>query len=138
MTKITSDNIEAEKTMALSTWYVDIHNQTYSCTSNIANGVPYEAMIPKCYKNVLVASRCYGASHLALSSIRLVKSMLDLGYSAGKAMLDVLENGRADVREADTVAIQNATGIKNSIAEVETYFYGSTVDYIQANEEDLV
>ena len=109
-----------------------------SCTSNIANGVPYEAMIPKCYKNVLVASRCYGASHLALSSIRLVKSMLDLGYSAGKAMLDILENDRTNVREADTVAIQNATGIKNSIAEVETYFYGSTVDYIQANEEDLV
>ena len=138
MTKITSDNIESEQSMALSTWYVDIHNQSYSCTSNIVNGVPYKAMIPKCYNNVLVASRCYGASHLGLSSIRLVKSMLDLGYSAGKAMIDILENGRANVREADTVAIQNATGIKNSIAEVETYFYGSTVDYIEANEEDLV
>lgn len=129
-TQITSTNIESEKTMALSTWYVDIHNQSYYCVSNIANGVPYEAMIPKCYKNVLVASRCYGASHLALSSIRLVKSMLDLGYSAGKAIIDVLENDRADVREADTVAVQNETGIKDSIIEVETYFYGDTVEYV--------
>lgn len=130
--QITSSNIEAEKIMALSTWYVDIHNQSYYCISNIANGIPYESMIPKFYTNVLVASRCYGSSHLALSSIRLVKSMLDLGYSAGKAMIDILDNNKIDVRDADTIAIQTATGIKDSMEELETYFYVDTVDYTTA------
>lgn len=129
--QITSSNIASEKVMALSTWYVDIHNQSYSCVSNIANGIPYGAMIPKCYTNVLVASRCYGASHIGLSSLRLVKTMLDLGYSAGKAMIDICSHNRTDVRDADTNAIQNATGIKNTMAEVQQYFYGSSVSYTE-------
>lgn len=129
--QITNSNIASEKTMALSSWYVDIHNQNYYCVSNICNGIPYEAMIPKCYKNVLVASRCYGASHIGLSSVRLIKTMLDLGYSAGKAMIDAVDNSRTDVRNVDTDAVQTATGIKDTMSEVQQYFYGSTVDYAQ-------
>lgn len=134
LTKITSDNIASEKTMALSTWYVDIHNQSYSCTSNICNGIPYEAMIPKCYKNVLVASRCYGASHIGLSSLRLVKTMLDLGYSAGKSMIQAVTGQLDDVRNVDTAQVQNDTGILETMQEVETYFYGDTVDYTEVSD----
>lgn len=126
--KITSDNIQSEKIMALSTWYVDIHNQSYSAISNICNGIPYEAMIPKCYKNVLVASRCYGASHIGLSSVRLVKTMLDLGYSAGMAMKQAVEE-QVEVRNVDTQTVQQETGIVTTMQEIETYFYGSSVDY---------
>lgn len=126
--KITSDNLQSEKIMALSTWYVDIHNQSYSAISNICNGIPYEAMIPKCYKNVLVASRCYGASHIGLSSVRLVKTMLDLGYSAGKAMKQAVEE-QIEVRNVDTQTVQQETGIATTMREIETYFYGSSVDY---------
>lgn len=133
LTKITSDNIESEKIMALSTWYVDIHNQSYSCTSNICNGIPYEAMIPKCYTNVLVASRCYGASHIGLSSLRLSKTMLDLGYSAGKSMIQAVQ-GQIDVRDVDTAQVQTDTGILETMQEVETYFYGDTVDYTEVTE----
>lgn len=82
-------------------------------------------------KNVLVASRCYGAIHIGLSSARLVKAMLDLGYSAGKAMIDAVDNSRTDVRNVDTDAVQTATGIKDTMSEVQQYFYGSTVDYAQ-------
>lgn len=131
--QINNSNIASEKTMALSSWYVDIHNQNYYCVSNVCNGIPYEAMIPKCYKNVLVASRCYGASHIGLSSVRLVKAMLDLGYSAGKAMIDAVDNSRTDVRNVDTDAVQTATGIKDTMAEVQQYFYGSTVDYTKVS-----
>lgn len=133
-TQITSENLASEKTMALSTWYVDIHNQPYYCVSNIANGIPYGAMVPKCYTNVLVASRCYGASHIGLSSLRLVKTMLDLGYSAGKAMAQAVVNQLADVREVDTAQVQADTGIANTMREVETYFYGDTVDYVEVTE----
>lgn len=90
-------------------------------------------MIPKCYKNVLIASRCYGASHLGLSSVRLVKTMLDLGYSAGKAMNQIVRNQLDDVRNADTVQIQTDTKIKETLSEVETYFYKDTVDYVEVN-----
>lgn len=133
-TQITSENLVSEEIMALSTWYVDIHNQSYSCVSNIANGIPYGAMVPKCYTNVLVASRCYGASHIGLSSLRLVKTMLDLGYSAGKAMALAVVNQLADVRDVDTAQVQADTGIANTMSEVETYFYGDTVDYTEVTE----
>lgn len=133
MKQITPANLALEKIMALSSWYVDIHNQSYSCVSNICNGIPYEAMIPKCYTNVLVASRCYGSSHIGLSSVRLVKTMLDLGYSAGKAMIYAVK-GQIDVREVDTSQVQADTGIMNIMEEIETYFYGDTVDYIEVVE----
>lgn len=127
--QITSSNYATEHIIGLSTWYVDIHNQSYSCVSNIANGVPYEALIPKCYKNVLCGSRCYGASHVALSSVRLVKTMLDLGHSAGVAIKQLLDsNTRGDVRTVDVVQVQTEIGIADVITELETYFYGSTVE----------
>ena len=128
--QITSSNYTTEHIIGLSTWYVDIHNQSYSCTSNIANGVPYEALIPKCYKNVLCGSRCYGASHVALSSVRLVKTMLDLGHSAAIAIKQLLDsNTRGDVRTVDVAQVQTEIGIADVITELETYFYGDTVEF---------
>ena len=130
--QITSENYIAEETIALSTWWVDIHNQSYFCTSNIANGVPYKAMIPKCYSNTLVACRAYGASHVALSSIRLVKTMMDLGHSAGTAIKQLLDNDtRGDVRTVDVAAVQTEIGIADVIQELEKYFYKDTVDYTE-------
>ena len=127
--QITSSNYATEHIIGLSTWYVDIHNQSYSCVSNIANGVPYEALIPKCYKNVLCGSRCYGSSHIGLSSVRLVKTMLDLGHSAGVAIKQLLDNNtRGDVRTVDVAQVQTEIGIADIITELETYFYGSTVE----------
>ena len=134
--QITSANYQSEKIIALSTWYVDIHNQSYYVVSQIANGVPYESMIPKAYKNVLVAGRCFGASHIALSSVRLVKTMMDMGHSAGIAIKQLLDKQntagsgeREDVRNADVSAIQEEIGIADVISELETYFYGESVDY---------
>ena len=127
--QITSSNYADEHIIGLSTWYVDIHNQPYSCVSNIANGVPYEALIPKCYTNVLCGSRCYGASHIGLSSVRLVKTMMDLGHSAGVAIKQLLDsNTRGDVRTVDVAQVQTEIGIADVITELETYFYGDTVE----------
>ena len=128
LTKIDSSNYQSKHTIALSTWYVDIHNQNYSCVSNIPNGVPYEALIPKCYTNSLVACRAYGASHIALSSIRLVKTMMDLGHSAGIAIKQLCySDTRGDVRTVDVSSVQNEIGILSVINDLETHFFGSTV-----------
>lgn len=138
--QITSANYQSEKIIALSTWYVDIHNQSYYVVSQIANGVPYESMIPKAYSNVLVAGRCFGASHIALSSVRLVKTMMDMGHSAGIAIKQLLDKQNAagsgereDVRNVDVSALQQEIGIADVISELETYFYGDSVDYAVVN-----
>lgn len=133
-TQITSSNYVEQHTIALSTWYTDIHNQSYYYKSMIANGIPYEAAIPRCYKNVLCGSRCYGASHIGLSSVRLVKTMLDLGHSCGIAIKQLLDSdARGDVRTVDVAAVQDAIRIADVIDELETYFYGSSV-----TSEDIV
>ena len=132
-TQATSQNITDIHAIALSTWYVDIHTPTQSYTVNniVANGIPYECMIPACYTNVLIGCRAYGASHLAQASARLAKTMMELGHSAGMAILQLLERNtvREDVREVDVSALQSSIGIADLMAEIEEYFYGSTVNY---------
>lgn len=131
-TRITSSNLASEHIVALSTWYCDIHSaqESYSVATDIPNGIPYECMIPECYSNVLVACRAYGASHLALSSCRLAKTMMELGHSAGTAILQLLEsNVRGDVRTVDVAALQSSIGIADLMDELEEYFFGSSVDY---------
>ena len=96
--------------------------------SNIPNGVPYEAMIPKCYSNSLVACRAYGASHVGLSSIRLVKTMMDLGHSAGIAIKQLCySDTRGDVRTVDVSSVQDEIGILSVINDLEAHFFGDTV-----------
>ena len=131
-TQATSQNIGELHTIALSTWYCDIHSaqETYTFNSTVPVGIPYESMVPECYSNVLVACRAYGASHLALSCCRLAKCMMDLGHSAGTAILQLLEsNARGDVRTVNVAALQSSIGIADLVSELETYFYGNTVDY---------
>lgn len=132
-TQATSQNIATLHAVALSTWYVDIHtpNQSYSVNNIVANAIPYECMIPECYTNVLIGCRAYGASHLAQASARLAKTMMELGHSAGMAILQLLERNtvREDVREVDVSALQSSIGIADLMAEIEEYFYGSTVNY---------
>ena len=104
------------------------NSETYNCKSNIPNGVPYEALIPKCCTNSLVACRAYGASHIGLSSIRLVKTMMDLGHSAGIAIKQLCySDTRGDVRTVDVSSVQNEIGILSVINDLETHFFGSTV-----------
>lgn len=131
-TQATSANLASSHAIALSTWYCDIHSpsESYSVSTAIPNGIPYESIIPCCYSNALVACRAYGASHLALSSCRLAKTMLELGHSAGTAILQLLEsNVRGDVRTVDVAALQTSIGIADLMDELEEYFFGSSVDY---------
>ena len=48
-------------------------------------GVPYRCLIPKGFKNLLIASRAAGFSSLAASSCRLSRTMMQLGQAAGTA-----------------------------------------------------
>lgn len=48
-------------------------------------GIPYRCLIPKGYRNLLVACRSASFSSLAASSCRLSRTMLQLGQAAGTA-----------------------------------------------------
>jgi hypothetical protein len=48
-------------------------------------GVPYRCLIPKGYRNLLIACRAASFSSLAASSCRLSRTMMDLGQAAGTA-----------------------------------------------------
>lgn len=123
-TAITSGNYAAKHIVALSSWYVDIHQNTSINTGSIActylNGIPYEAMIPCTQKNVLVACRGYGASHIGLAAIRLTKTMLSLGYAAGKALLQARSSWLDDVRDVDVEQLQEDIGIAAILEDIET------------------
>ena len=60
-------------------------------------GIPYRCLLPKGYRNLLVACRAAGFSHIAASSCRLSRTMMALGHAAGLAA----GLSRGDVREID-------------------------------------
>lgn len=124
--RVTADNLVSEHYVALSTWYADSHVPTgKSATFNASavknswlNGVPYECLIPSCYKNALVACRGFGASHISASAVRLVRTMMSLGYASGKAIQLCLENKLDDVRDVDITQLQTNIGISDLLTEV--------------------
>ena len=48
-------------------------------------GVPYRCLIPKGWRNLLVACRAVGFSSIAASSCRLTRTMMQIGQAAGTA-----------------------------------------------------
>jgi len=47
--------------------------------------VPYRCLIPKGWRNLLIAGRAAGFSSIAASSCRLIRTMMQLGQAAGNA-----------------------------------------------------
>ena len=54
-------------------------------------GIPYRCLIPKGYRNLLVACRAASLSSLAASSCRLSRTMIQLGQAAGTAAALAIE-----------------------------------------------
>jgi hypothetical protein len=48
-------------------------------------GIPYRTLVPKDSKNILVAGRCFSASHVAHSSVRSMAQCMAMGEAAGNA-----------------------------------------------------
>lgn len=48
-------------------------------------GIPYRTLIPRNTKNILVAGRCFSASHVAHSSVRSMAQCMVMGEAAGVA-----------------------------------------------------
>lgn len=117
-----SSNIASEHTVALSSWYTDIHVGTTSIgavNSTYNNGIPYESLIPVAFKNVLVGSRCFGNSHIAQCNFRLAKLIMSIGYACGHALKQCRAGWLDDVRNIDITHLQKDVGIADAMAKVE-------------------
>ncbi len=92
--------------IALNDHPCDVHGGEESgCAGvNAAYGVPFRCLIPKGWKNLLVASRAAGMSAQAASSCRLTRVIMALGQAAGTAVALALESG-VDVASVDPDSI---------------------------------
>ena len=72
-------------------------------------GIPYRCLIPKGWKNLLVACRGGGFSHVAASSCRLSRTIMALGHAAGLAAAEAARAGKP-VRDVNVRRLVKAMG----------------------------
>lgn len=70
-------------------------------------GIPYRCLIPYHIENVLIASRCMGASQIALASARINMVMAQIGWAAGNAVRMCLDHHLKSVNEVNVPELQS-------------------------------
>jgi hypothetical protein len=79
-------------------------------------GIPYRCLVPKGgWRNLLVACRGASFSHLAASSCRLQRTMIQIGHAAGLAAAQAV-HCRRDVDQVDVVQLQEQLGLPSRSA----------------------
>jgi hypothetical protein len=68
-------------------------------------GIPYRTLVPQQADNVLVAGRCFSATHDAHASVRSMGQCMAMGQAAGSAAALAAAQG-APVSEIDSVALR--------------------------------
>ena len=93
--------MDFKDTIALGNYDIDIHNPEGAGTSHyyFKDGqyykIPYRALLPKEYDNLLVAGRCISATHEAQASIRIMPICACLGEAAGIAAVVAYHSGKS-------------------------------------------
>lgn len=132
-TRVSSTNIKEggnlDKKIAVGNHIFDIHgtnnvssvNQTYINANRKPYGVPYGALIPKDVKNLFVASRGAGMTHVAAASFRLIKDVMQLGWAAGHAAKICVNSKLINTRAVDVDILQNEnnTDFINTVTHLE-------------------
>lgn len=97
-----------EDTIALGNYDIDIHNPNgtgtsiYYFTEEEFYRIPYRSLLPKEFKNLLVAGRCISATHEAQAAIRIMPICACLGEAAGVAAAVACHSGT----NAHTVSVK--------------------------------
>lgn len=118
--KSEKDNLN--KIIAIGNHPVDIHHSQEAKTTIQVTpyGVPYGCMIPKKLKNVLIASRGAGFTHIAAASFRLNKDMSQLGWAAGKSASRFVNNCLCDFRNIEVQDLWEDMGFLKTIDKLKT------------------
>jgi hypothetical protein len=95
-------------------------------------GVPYRSLIPKGFKNLLVACRASGFSSIAASSCRLSRTMMQLGQAAGTAAVLSI---RLKVDQPDVPAEALRDALRRQHVQLEHPMPDELRSYLQ--KEDL-
>lgn len=68
--------------------------------------VPYRCIIAKDFDNLFMAGRCFSANHAGLSAARNIAYCIALGQASGTASVQLLHDGKKDVRSIDMKKLQ--------------------------------
>lgn len=83
-----------------------------------AVGIPYRSLIVRDAANVLVAGRCFSATHDAHASVRSMAQCMAMGQAAGTAAAQAVATGR-DPRAIDVSALRDRLRADGAILELE-------------------
>ena len=82
-----------------------------------AVGIPYRTLVVRDAANVLVAGRCFSATHDAHASVRSMAQCMAMGQAAGTAAAMSVAGGR-DPRDLDVSALRDRLRADGAILEV--------------------
>lgn len=83
-----------------------------------AVGIPFASLVPRDGSNVLVAGRCFSATHDAQASIRSMAQCMAMGQAAGTAAAVAL-NHDGEVRKVDVVELRDRLRRAGAILALE-------------------
>ena len=97
--------------------WIDIHtvapgkHKGHYASKGLAPGdyydIPYRSLVPKRVENMLVAGRCFSATHEAFASARMIPCCMAMGQAAGTAAALAVE-GNTPPRALDVARLQSA------------------------------
>jgi hypothetical protein len=96
-----------EDIIALADHAMDIHGERSQGIGELREpyGVPFRCLLPLGLDNVAVACRGAGFTHIAASSCRLSRTMMDLGHAAGGAIALALQ-AESPLRNVDASTLR--------------------------------
>lgn len=106
-----------EDIIAIADHAFDVHgNGSRGCVElREPYGVPFRCLIPRGWENLLVAGRGASFTHIAASSCRLSRTMMDLGHAAGSAVAVAMADGTSvsevNVRKLQDILIKDGADL---------------------------
>ena len=91
-------------------------------------GVPYRCLIPKGWRNMLVAGRAAGFSSIASSSCRTTRTMMQLGQAAGPAAAIAVERG---IELPDVPAVELRARLREQHVQLDWPTAGELVAHLK-------
>ncbi len=97
--------------IAAGNYDIDIHSPDGSGTSHyyfpagVYYTIPFRSLLPENFDNLLVAGRCFGATHEAQASVRIMPICICTGEAAGTAVALAKEEG-VEPADVDVAALR--------------------------------
>ncbi len=113
------DATKSKSAVSHSAWPIEAHGAGELKIAYLENDhydIPFETLLPKVGKNIVVAGRCMSAEHEALASARVTAQCFGMGYASGAAA-SLLINERMDSQQLkgeDVLYYMKQHKLKNS------------------------